>query len=309
MSLLPIIFRDMERPLRMLEQQMRMAEECFPYMMGDWKKVAGGNHNERENVVHDKDMFQIKLDVQHFSPEEIVVKIVNEKSIVVDAKHESNDEKGSVSRLLVRQFNLPEGHDLTKVETKLSRNGILTITAPNKSRPAVQERVIPFVINLRLVNASEMSLLPIIFRDMERPLRMLEQQMRMAEEMYPYMNQNSHSHHRHGMDGLFKHESVTQDKEKFQVKLDVKHFTPEEISVKVVDDHSLVIEAKHESKDEKGSTSRHLIRQFVLPDNHDLKKIETKLSSDGVLTIVAPNKEQPAIQDHVIPVTHVASKK
>ncbi|KAK4872743.1 hypothetical protein RN001_014772 [Aquatica leii] len=156
-----------------------------------------------------------------------------------------------------------------------------------------------------------MSLLPIIFRDIERPLRMLEQQMRMAEEMYPYMNQNSvtGAHHRHDL-GLFnKHESVMQDKEKFQVKLDVKHFTPEEISVKVVNEQSLVIEAKHESKDEKGSTSRHLIRQFVLPDGHDLKAIKTALSANGILTITAPNKVQPAIEDRVIPVTHVGSDK
>ncbi|KAF5294470.1 hypothetical protein FQR65_LT01596 [Abscondita terminalis] len=131
--------------MSLLPQQMLMAEEFFPYMKGNRKKISNEIHKEREIVVHDKDKFQIKLDMQQFSPEEIAVKIVNEKSIVVEAKHESNDEKGSVSRLLVRQFNIPEGHDLTKVETKLSPDGILTITVPNKSRSAVEERVIPVI--------------------------------------------------------------------------------------------------------------------------------------------------------------------
>ncbi|KAK4872745.1 hypothetical protein RN001_014774 [Aquatica leii] len=143
MSLLPIIFRDMERPLRMLEQQMRMAEDFFPYMIGSNKNVMDDTRSGHETVVHDKAKFQVKIDVNQFAPEEITVKTVNEKSIVIEAKHESNDEKGSVSRHLVRQFTVPEGHDLKKVETKLTANGILIITAPNKAQPAVQERIIP----------------------------------------------------------------------------------------------------------------------------------------------------------------------
>ncbi|KAK4872742.1 hypothetical protein RN001_014771 [Aquatica leii] len=141
-----------------------------------------------------------------------------------------------------------------------------------------------------------MSLLPIIFRDIERPLRMLEQQMRMAEEVYPYLDRNYPGGFQIGN----RHDSVTQDKEKFQVKMDVKHFTPEEITVKTTDQNALIVEAKHESQDEKGSISRHYIRQFILPEGHDIAKVETKLSGDGMLTITAPNKVQPAIQDRVL---------
>ncbi|KAK4872716.1 hypothetical protein RN001_014745 [Aquatica leii] len=166
-----------------------------------------------------------------------------------------------------------------------------------------------------------MSLLPIIVRDIERPLRMLEQQIRMAEEMYPYPNLRNipdtgkcsrHddymcpflSAHPMGLQPFNKHETVTQDNHKFQVKMDLKHFTPEEITVKAVNEKTVVIEAKHESKDEKGSTSRQFLRQFVLPEGHDIKKLETKLSVNGVLTITAPTVNQPAIQDRVIPVIH-----
>ncbi|KAF5286075.1 hypothetical protein FQR65_LT12961 [Abscondita terminalis] len=151
---------------------------------------------------------------------------------------------------------------------------------------------------------NEMSLLPIIFRDIERPLRMLEQQMRMAEEVFPYLEGNWQS----GLPTFGRNDSITQDKEKFQVKMDVKHFKPEEITIKATDENALIVEAKHESKDEKGSISRHYVRHFVLPEDHDIKKVETKLSGNGILTITAPNKTQPALQDRTIPVTHVQSK-
>ncbi|KAK4872764.1 hypothetical protein RN001_014793 [Aquatica leii] len=156
-----------------------------------------------------------------------------------------------------------------------------------------------------LENEVKMSLLPRIFREIERPLRMLEQQMRMAEEVFPYLERNYPS----AFQLSNRHDSVTQDKEKFQLKIDVKNFTPEEISVKTTDENALIVEAKHESQDEKGSVSRHYIRQFLLPDGHDIKKVETKLSGDGMLTITAPNKVQPAIEETAIPVTHVESKK
>jgi crystallin alpha B len=74
------------------------------------------------------------------------------------------------------------------------------------------------------------------------------------------------------------------------VILDVQQFSPDEITVKTVDNH-VVIEAKHEEKqDEHGYISRHFVRRYVLPPSHDLVNITSTLSSDGVLTITAPKK-------------------
>lgn len=72
--------------------------------------------------------------------------------------------------------------------------------------------------------------------------------------------------------------------------LDVQQFSPDEISVKTVD-NQVVVEAKHEEKqDEHGYISRHFIRRYVLPPSHDLVNVASTLSSDGVLTITAPKK-------------------
>ncbi|XP_025989351.2 protein lethal(2)essential for life [Solenopsis invicta] len=84
--------------------------------------------------------------------------------------------------------------------------------------------------------------------------------------------------------------TIQLDNDNFQVILDVQQFSPDEITVKTVDNH-VVVEAKHEEKqDEHGYISRHFVRRYVLPPSHDLVNITSTLSSDGVLTITAPKK-------------------
>ncbi|KAJ3644858.1 hypothetical protein Zmor_022559 [Zophobas morio] len=74
----------------------------------------------------------------------------------------------------------------------------------------------------------------------------------------------------------------------FQANLDVQQFKPDEITVRVVD-NTICVEGKHEEKeDEHGYISRHFMRRYVVPRGHDLDKVESRLSSDGVLTITAP---------------------
>lgn len=96
--------------------------------------------------------------------------------------------------------------------------------------------------------------------------------------------------------------TVSYDKDKFQANLDVQQFKPEEISVKV-SDNTVTVEGKHEEKqDEHGYISRHFVRKYLLPKGHDVNRIESKLSSDGVLTITAPKIETGKDQEKAIPV-------
>ncbi|XP_046398291.1 heat shock protein 23-like [Ischnura elegans] len=78
----------------------------------------------------DKDGFKIVMDVQHFKPEEITVKQIDD-SVVVEGKHEeTEDEHGFVSRHFVRRYTLPQGVDHQALNSTLSSDGVLTITAP-----------------------------------------------------------------------------------------------------------------------------------------------------------------------------------
>ncbi|CAH2266777.1 protein lethal(2)essential for life-like [Pararge aegeria] len=83
-------------------------------------------------------------------------------------------------------------------------------------------------------------------------------------------------------------ESHVSDYNKFQVNVDVQHFKPEEISVKVLDGY-IIIECKHnEREDAHGFVSRHFLRKYPLPAGCLPDTVESSLSSDGVLTVTAP---------------------
>lgn len=147
---------------------------------------------------------------------------------------------------------------------------------------------------------------------MLRPLRRMEHELRMIDELMRPVNAPMLYRRPLELEYDKDEAAVIQDKEKFQVKLNVRNFAPEEIKVKTVGNY-IQIEAKHEEKedDNGGYISRQFLRRFLLPKGHDLKDVVSKLSSDGVLTVTAPRKvplpEEEA--ERVIPITHVGPEK
>ncbi|KAG8008241.1 Heat shock protein beta-1 [Nibea albiflora] len=97
-----------------------------------------------------QDNWKVSLDVNHFSPEELVVKtkdgvveitglldIVQVQSPEPDygqyltGKHEERkDEHGFVSRTFTRKYTLPPTANIEKVTSSLSPEGLLTVEAP-----------------------------------------------------------------------------------------------------------------------------------------------------------------------------------
>lgn len=110
------------------------------------------------------DDFQVILDVQQFTPNEITVK-TTDKHIIVEGKHEEKaDEHGYISRHFVRRYQLPRksicflsflvlifdkkksflaGVNPNDISSTLSSDGVLTVTAPLK--PAIQQNSERFV--------------------------------------------------------------------------------------------------------------------------------------------------------------------
>lgn len=87
---------------------------------------------------------------------------------------------------------------------------------------------------------------------------------------------------------------ATVGKDGFQASLDVQQFKPNELTVKVVDNH-IIVEGKHEEReDNHGYISRHFARRYALPKGFDAGNVVSTLSSDGVLTVSVP---RPAIED------------
>ncbi|XP_059058516.1 protein lethal(2)essential for life-like [Achroia grisella] len=97
--------------------------------------------------------------------------------------------------------------------------------------------------------------------------------------------------------------SIKADKDKWQINVDVQHFAPDEITVKIAGGN-IVIEGKHEEKkDEHGFVSRHFVRRYKLPNDINGDAVQSRLSSDGVLTVVAPKNIEIAKGERIVPIT------
>ncbi|XP_045507551.1 protein lethal(2)essential for life-like [Colias croceus] len=156
MSLVPYVFADWPyRPSRLLDQDFGLAltpddmltAVAAPLVSRDyfrpWRQLAAAARDVGSSIKADKDKFQVNLDVQHFSPEEISVK-TTDGYIIVEGKHEEKkDEHGYISRQFVRRYALPDGCKADAVESRLSSDGVLTVTAPRQPTISKNERSVP----------------------------------------------------------------------------------------------------------------------------------------------------------------------
>nr|CAH7726591.1 unnamed protein product [Callosobruchus chinensis] len=91
--------------------------------------------------------------------------------------------------------------------------------------------------------------------------------------------------------------TIRYDNDQFQATIDVQHFRPEEIEVRV-DDNVITVEGKHEESREKqdeyrrehNAAYKHFLKRYVLPFDYDNNRVESRMSTDGFLTITAPKK-------------------
>ncbi|GIX81611.1 protein lethal(2)essential for life [Caerostris extrusa] len=81
-----------------------------------------------------------------------------------------------------------------------------------------------------------------------------------------------------------------KDSIELQEMLNLKHFRPDEIDVKTVDNF-VVLHGKHEEPaDQYGFVSGEYTRRFQLPDDVEPHTVTASLRQDGVLTIKATRK-------------------
>lgn len=97
--------------------------------------------------------------------------------------------------------------------------------------------------------------------------------------------------------------TIENEKKKFQITLDVQHFKPNEVSVKVVS-NEVVIEGKHEERlDDHGMISRQFTRRYILPNDCNTEDVTSTLSSDGVLIVMSNKKAmEGALNERSVPI-------
>ncbi|XP_029958035.1 heat shock protein beta-6 [Salarias fasciatus] len=90
------------------------------------------SENSSSTEVHcDDNGFTVQVDVKYFSPEELVVKVTGD-FVEVQGKHEEKkkDGPGVTTRQFNRRYRIPKGVDALALESAVSPEGILIVSAP-----------------------------------------------------------------------------------------------------------------------------------------------------------------------------------
>lgn len=107
---------------------------------------SSSKSNEYKGAIFtlEKDGFHICMDVKQFRYSELSVKVVNEETIVIEAKHAEREDNasGTVSRQIMRKYQIPKESEAENVKAELSPDGILTVKAPLKKQKPAKERVV-----------------------------------------------------------------------------------------------------------------------------------------------------------------------
>ncbi|QQP36777.1 Heat shock protein beta6like [Caligus rogercresseyi] len=104
-------------------------------------------HNEDDaKVVIENDTYKILLDVSAYKPEELVIKTLD-NSVHIKAKHEekTSDGRSSSVRQFSKSYTLPKGVNPESVVSSLSKEGVLTVSAPLPTSHKLHdaERLVP----------------------------------------------------------------------------------------------------------------------------------------------------------------------
>jgi len=227
----------------------------------------------KAKVSYDQDKFQVEFNVQDYSPEELSIKTEGDVLIVL-AKHETKAEGGGsfVSKQFEQRFSLPSGVKPEKISSSLSKDGVLTVTAPRDSNPSISA--------------------------FKKKPGAIEQSG--GGQVFSQSQETKDS------DGL-PHPKVSYDDDKFQISLDAKNYNPDELDVKV-EGNTIIITAKQEVQEAGGTRTRVFEQKFSLPNGVKAEKVKSSLSREGVLTITAPRGNPVAAQSYTKTLENKADK-
>ncbi|KAK0428541.1 hypothetical protein QR680_010859 [Steinernema hermaphroditum] len=104
-------------------------------------------HSMHSRVSRKDGDFLVSFKTSEFAPEELEVNVVGD-SIVVEGKHSSESENGSIERHFCQKMLIPSDVDPESIQSALDSNGNLSVSARIK-KPSVEDgkRNIPIGIN------------------------------------------------------------------------------------------------------------------------------------------------------------------
>ncbi|XP_033751349.1 major egg antigen-like [Pecten maximus] len=224
------------------------------------------------NDLHGGQKFKVRFDVSEFRPEEIQVRVQDNK-IAVSAKHEEKSTSSSVSKEYSRQVDIPSNVDQDKLQCILSKDGILSIEGPVRGQILGKETVLPIQHAVSTGSPTTngtngMSCTP-------SP----NNQIAIARPLEVSTN-------------TVKNPIITEPDgtRKLRLSVDVGEFKPEEIVVKT-DKKKLIVHAEHEEKLTGRTMHKEFNKEYELPDSVDQTAISAYIGEEGKLYIEAPLKQ------------------
>uniref|UniRef100_A0A0R3RNX3 SHSP domain-containing protein n=1 Tax=Elaeophora elaphi TaxID=1147741 RepID=A0A0R3RNX3_9BILA len=124
----------------------RLLEDFEESIQPFWE-CATTTESSLGEIIDDKDNFGIKLDVSQFRPEELSVKMQDGRLLVEGHHEERNDQHGSVKRHFIRKYTIPKTVLQDSLESQLSDQGVLRITAKKRAIENSQFKNIPIQFN------------------------------------------------------------------------------------------------------------------------------------------------------------------
>ena len=150
------LFAELEREIRMEMERARQFMSSFEQLL------SSGSSSNRVSIERapsssaaltqgSGEGFSVCQDVKDFAPEQLSVKVVGRKVVLVGQKEtQSTDEKGSFSykyEVLKREWDVPEEVDAEALSCSLSPEGQLRIEAPRLALPSAAERNVPIQVS------------------------------------------------------------------------------------------------------------------------------------------------------------------
>ncbi|KAK7098745.1 small heat shock protein p36-like [Littorina saxatilis] len=249
-----------ERRKQWQDEFDRMRQEFFVLKPADRKQSVQFVNMDMLKTALETDsdgrhMFRVRFDVSEFKPEEVNVKVQDNK-LCVNARHEEKTAQTSVSREYSRQVDIPSGVDQDALNCLLSKDGVLTVESP-VNQPALLSRETYLPVKASPLNAS--------------PSRNL------------------------GVGTPVKNPIVTDadGTRRMRLNVDIGEFSPDEIVVKTTD-RKLIVHAEHEERTAGRTLHKEFNKEYDLPESVDSSNISAYLSDDKQLTIEAPLKATAA---------------
>jgi len=235
--------------------------------------------------------YQVILDIQHFSPEEITItgrfsvkEEAEQSTLTIEGKHEEKADPthhGVVSRHFTRKYSVPTDVQLDQIQCNMSSDGILQIVMPKIPPPTSSPKDSPAETEIIPADKAEEGFVSKMKHRLVDPIVHLMPDFHLV----PFWHRSSQPKPTMGIQ--------SDGKGTFRILVNVKDFSPEELKIDC-SEYVVRIEAKHDAKrDQHGSLSRAFSRIYDMPKCVRANDIWAELLAGGILEIKAP-KALPA---------------